>query len=88
MEIQEERDKQALSGEEIHDLGDGEDNGIVLVACKDEYSCMQLEDCITNGSQKVFLRSYLFQATLLFSSFVQFIFLFLGYICLFVHFRG
>ncbi|XP_010325528.2 DNA repair endonuclease UVH1 [Solanum lycopersicum] len=53
MEIQEERDKQASSGEEKDHLGDGDDNGIVLVACKDEYSCMQLEDCITNGSQKV-----------------------------------
>ncbi|XP_049362179.1 DNA repair endonuclease UVH1 [Solanum verrucosum] len=53
MEIQEERDKHALSGEEKDHLGDGDDNGIVLVSCKDEYSCMQLEDCITNGSQKV-----------------------------------
>ncbi|XP_055821200.1 DNA repair endonuclease UVH1 isoform X2 [Solanum dulcamara] len=53
VEIQEERDKQASSGEEKDHLGDGDDNGIVLVACKDEYSCMQLEDCITNGSQKV-----------------------------------
>lgn len=76
MEIQEERDKQASSGEEKDHLGDGDDNGIVLVACKDEYSCMQLEDCITNGSQKVFLIFYLYQAALLFSSFAQFIFLF------------
>lgn len=53
MEIQEERDKQASSGEEKDHLGDEDDNGIVLVACKDEHSCMQLEDCITNGSQKV-----------------------------------
>ncbi|KAJ8556474.1 hypothetical protein K7X08_032226 [Anisodus acutangulus] len=53
MEIQEERDKQASSGEEKDHLFDGNDNGIVLVACKDEHSCMQLEDCITNGSQKV-----------------------------------
>ncbi|PHT92856.1 DNA repair endonuclease UVH1 [Capsicum annuum] len=52
-EIQEEREKQASSGEEKDHLGDGDDNGIVLVACKDEYSCMQLEDCTTNGSQKV-----------------------------------
>ncbi|KAJ8763836.1 hypothetical protein K2173_003618 [Erythroxylum novogranatense] len=29
------------------------DNGIVLVVCKDERSCMQLEDCITQGSQQV-----------------------------------
>lgn len=35
-------------------------NGIVLVACKDERSCMQLEDCITNNSQKVHLDYYLF----------------------------
>ncbi|KAJ8556486.1 hypothetical protein K7X08_032238 [Anisodus acutangulus] len=53
MEIQEERDKQASSGEEKDHLVDGNDNGIVLVACKDEHSCMQLEDCVTNGSQKV-----------------------------------
>ncbi|XP_060207457.1 DNA repair endonuclease UVH1 [Lycium barbarum] len=53
MEIQEERDKQASPGEEKDHLVDGDDNGIVLVACKDEHSCMQLEDCITNGSQKV-----------------------------------
>lgn len=53
MEIQEERDEQASSGKEKDHLGDGDDNGIVLVACKDEHSCMQLEDCITNGSQKV-----------------------------------
>ncbi|KAK4364503.1 hypothetical protein RND71_015861 [Anisodus tanguticus] len=52
MEIQEERDKQASSGEEKDHLVDGNDNGIVLVACKDEHSFMQLEDCITNGSQK------------------------------------
>lgn len=51
-EIEEEREKQALlSGEQIVELG--EDNGIVLVVCKDEYSCMQLEDCITKGPQKV-----------------------------------
>lgn len=29
------------------------DNGIVLVACKDEHPCMQLEECITNGPHKV-----------------------------------
>ncbi|CAH2080160.1 unnamed protein product [Thlaspi arvense] len=45
-ETQEERQKQTLSEEE-------DNNGIVLVACKDERSCMQLEDCITNNSQKV-----------------------------------
>ncbi|XP_071692689.1 DNA repair endonuclease UVH1 [Rutidosis leptorrhynchoides] len=30
-----------------------EDNGIVLVACKDEHSCVQLEECITNDPNKV-----------------------------------
>ncbi|KAJ4844426.1 hypothetical protein Tsubulata_038601 [Turnera subulata] len=51
-EIEGERQKQALSSEEITaEIQEG-DNGIVLVACKDERSCMQLEDCITNGPQK------------------------------------
>lgn len=48
LETQEEREKQTLSEEENSD-----NNGIVLVACKDERSCMQLEDCITNNPQKV-----------------------------------
>lgn len=30
-----------------------DNNGIILVACKDERSCMQLEDCITNSPHKV-----------------------------------
>ncbi|KFK33029.1 hypothetical protein AALP_AA6G321200 [Arabis alpina] len=47
-EIQEERQNQTLSEEDNSD-----NNGIVLVACKDERSCMQLEDCITNNPQKV-----------------------------------
>ncbi|EOA15438.1 hypothetical protein CARUB_v10004080mg [Capsella rubella] len=47
-ETQEERQKQAYSEEDNSD-----NNGIVLVACKDERSCMQLEDCITNNPQKV-----------------------------------
>lgn len=34
--------------------GEEDDSGIVLVACRDERSCMQLEECITNGPQKVF----------------------------------
>ncbi|KAL4326112.1 hypothetical protein GQ457_11G021810 [Hibiscus cannabinus] len=51
-EIEEERQKQALSGEALLDVEE-DNNGIILVACKDECSCMQLEDCITNGSQKV-----------------------------------
>lgn len=51
-EIEEEREKQALlRGEQTVELDEG--NGIVLVVCKDEYSCMQLEDCITKGPQKV-----------------------------------
>ncbi|KAL0898172.1 hypothetical protein Bca101_082133 [Brassica carinata] len=49
LETQEEREKQTLS--ELDNISD--DNGIVLVACKDERSCMQLEDCITNNPQKV-----------------------------------
>ncbi|CAA7041895.1 unnamed protein product [Microthlaspi erraticum] len=48
-ETQEERKKQTLFEEEDF----SENNGIVLVACKDERSCMQLEDCITNNPQKV-----------------------------------
>ncbi|ESQ46841.1 hypothetical protein EUTSA_v10027633mg [Eutrema salsugineum] len=47
-ETQEERQKQTLSEEDNFD-----NNGIVLVACKDERSCMQLENCITNNPQKV-----------------------------------
>nr|GLL48635.1 DNA repair endonuclease UVH1 [Ipomoea trifida] len=48
-EIQEEREKEATSGEVIA----AEDNGIVLVVCKDERSCVQLENCITNCPRKV-----------------------------------
>ncbi|KAJ0260659.1 DNA repair endonuclease UVH1 [Hirschfeldia incana] len=48
LEIQEEREKQSLSEEDNSD-----NNAIVLVACKDERSCMQLEDCITNNPHKV-----------------------------------
>ncbi|GLT91150.1 hypothetical protein SLE2022_090520 [Rubroshorea leprosula] len=51
-EIEEERQKQALSTELLFD-GEEDNNGIVLVACKDERSCMQLEDCISNTPQKV-----------------------------------
>ncbi|XP_062073860.1 DNA repair endonuclease UVH1 isoform X2 [Humulus lupulus] len=51
-EIEEERQEQALSSEEL--VRDEEvDSGIVLVACKDERSCLQLEQCITNGPRKV-----------------------------------
>lgn len=54
MEIQEERQKQATVGEELL-VGDDEDqNGIILVACMDEHTCMQLQDFINNGQHKVF----------------------------------
>ncbi|KAJ6714912.1 DNA REPAIR ENDONUCLEASE XPF [Salix viminalis] len=52
-EIGEERQKQALSGEEDQVESEFDDNGIVLVACKDEWSCMQLEECIMQSPQKV-----------------------------------
>ncbi|KAL5551305.1 hypothetical protein UlMin_001481 [Ulmus minor] len=52
-EIEEESQKRALSGEQLCGEGEEDDNGIVLVACKDDRSCMQLEECITNGPQKV-----------------------------------
>ncbi|KAM7491153.1 hypothetical protein LguiA_034074 [Lonicera macranthoides] len=51
-EIEEEKEKQASSREELVE-GEEDDNGIVLVVCKDEHSCMQLEECITNGPHKV-----------------------------------
>ncbi|KAL8480361.1 hypothetical protein ACS0TY_027052 [Phlomoides rotata] len=50
-EIQEEREKQEMDGE--NSIGEGDPNGIILVACKDEHSCMQLQDCITKGQHKV-----------------------------------
>ncbi|KAK2970371.1 hypothetical protein RJ640_012951 [Escallonia rubra] len=52
-EIEEEREKRVLAREELVVEGEDDDSGIVLVACKDEHSCMQLEDCITNGPHKV-----------------------------------
>lgn len=52
-EIEEERQKQALSREEGLVEAEEDDSGIVLVVCKDELSCMQLEECILNGPQKV-----------------------------------
>ncbi|KAG2680090.1 hypothetical protein I3760_11G082100 [Carya illinoinensis] len=52
-EIEEERQKQALSREEFMVEDEENDSGIVLVACKDECSCMQLEECILNNPQKV-----------------------------------
>ncbi|XP_054824903.1 DNA repair endonuclease UVH1 isoform X2 [Prosopis cineraria] len=52
-EIEEERQKQGVSGEEVLIEGEGIDNGIVLVVCKDERSCLQLEECIINSPKKV-----------------------------------
>ncbi|KAL2903100.1 DNA repair endonuclease UVH1 [Bienertia sinuspersici] len=52
VEIEEDRKKQASSSE-FAGANEDEAGGIVLVACKDEHSCMQLEDCITNGPKKV-----------------------------------
>lgn len=51
-EIEEEREKRHLSMVEPVIEGEEDDNGIVLVACKDEFSCMQLEDCIIKGPHK------------------------------------
>lgn len=55
-EIEEERRKdiQPKEGETVaEDAGDLSE--IVLVACKDERSCMQLEDCISRSPQQVLL---------------------------------
>ncbi|ONK73426.1 uncharacterized protein A4U43_C04F31370 [Asparagus officinalis] len=53
-EIEEERHKEALSRQEQNMVENVEDNtDIVLVACKDELSCLQLEDCISKGPHKV-----------------------------------
>ncbi|KAK7406327.1 hypothetical protein VNO78_07950 [Psophocarpus tetragonolobus] len=52
-EIEEEREKQGMLREEVLAEGDDTNNGIVLVACKDERSCLQLEECITNSPKKV-----------------------------------
>ncbi|ONK80436.1 uncharacterized protein A4U43_C01F17700 [Asparagus officinalis] len=53
-EIEEERHKEVLSRQEQDMVENVEDNtDIVLVACKDERSCLQLEDCISKGPHKV-----------------------------------
>lgn len=52
-EVEEERQKQGMLREEVLAEGEDTDNGIVLVACKDERSCLQLEECITNNTKKV-----------------------------------
>lgn len=49
-----ERQKQEILGKEsVVGIGDDQ-NGNILVACKDEHSCIQLQDCITKGRHKVF----------------------------------
>ncbi|XP_047973351.1 DNA repair endonuclease UVH1 isoform X2 [Salvia hispanica] len=53
MEIQEERQKQEISGQESVVGNEDDENGNILVACKDEHSCIQLQDCITKGRHKV-----------------------------------
>ncbi|GFP96491.1 DNA repair endonuclease uvh1 [Phtheirospermum japonicum] len=53
VEIQDERQKRAMAGEEVIAGGEGDLNGTILVACKDEHSCMQLEDCIAKGRHEV-----------------------------------
>ena len=60
-EIEEERQNQATSADEVYVAGEDNGNGIVLVACKDERSCLQLEECITNCSKKVFLSSFSYE---------------------------
>lgn len=52
-EIEEERQKHASVSDELVETNLEENNGIVLVACRDEHSCMQLEEFITNGPKKV-----------------------------------
>lgn len=59
-EIAEERQKQTLLKEENLTEAEEDDNVLVLVACKDERSCLQLEDCIMNSSQKVFFFTLFF----------------------------
>lgn len=66
-EIEEERQREALSREEQIAADDIEDKtDIVLLACKDERSCLQLQDCIFNGPQKVYVYTlyYLVMAAL------------------------
>ncbi|KAL8207886.1 hypothetical protein R6Q57_007298 [Mikania cordata] len=51
-EIEVERKKQATS-DKCDAESDQENKGIVLVACKDEHSVVQLEECITSNPNKV-----------------------------------
>lgn len=53
MEIQGERQKQEIAGVEPTVGGEDDQNGNILVACKDEHTCIQLQDCITKGRHKV-----------------------------------
>ncbi|XP_023758926.1 DNA repair endonuclease UVH1 isoform X2 [Lactuca sativa] len=52
-EIEAEREKQATSNDECVVEINQDNNGMVLVACKDEHSCVQLEECITSNPNKV-----------------------------------
>ncbi|EPS61217.1 hypothetical protein M569_13581, partial [Genlisea aurea] len=51
IEIQAERKKQEMAAEEA--IGVANLNGIILVACKDEFSCMQLQQCIAKSPNQV-----------------------------------
>lgn len=53
-EIEEDRRKniQSDGGEKVEE-GTGDLSEIVLVACKDERACLQLEDCISKSPHKV-----------------------------------
>ncbi|KAL9327491.1 hypothetical protein ACSQ67_002494 [Phaseolus vulgaris] len=52
-EVEEERQKEGMLREELFPEGEDTNNGIVLVACKDERSCLQLEECITSSPKEV-----------------------------------
>ncbi|KAH9299438.1 hypothetical protein KI387_031120, partial [Taxus chinensis] len=54
-EIEEERTKHKVSEGDLYASQDAWDDGggAVLVACKDERSCMQIQDCIYKGPQKL-----------------------------------
>lgn len=52
-EIEQERQKATWTGEDCLVEDEESDSGMVLITCKDERSCMQLEDIITNNPQKV-----------------------------------
>lgn len=52
-EIEEERRKETQSTGQPMPEGAGDNSDIVLVACKDERSCLQLEECISKGQHQV-----------------------------------